>query len=146
MEFNNLIKKPKMFDMPSETDFLAFDYESPIKVLETQMRMEFEDNVVRAVKSVGIDVDKDELVRALQYDRDQYVKGYKDGKASNMVVGEWVDRYGDKYANHLYECSECHNTALYTVQRDCLGHEQIIQELSNWCPHCGVRMNWGEEE
>lgn len=55
-----------------------FDYESPIKIIEQQMQMDFENNVLNAIKSYGVVVDKDELIKALQYDRNQYEKGQAD--------------------------------------------------------------------
>lgn len=39
----------------------------------------FDDMVFRAVEEVGIEVDRDELIKALAYDRGQYEKGYGDG-------------------------------------------------------------------
>lgn len=55
--------------------------------------------------------------------------------------GRWVDRYGGKYANHLYECSECKGKALYNIEVDVLGKENLVQALSAVCPHCGARMD-----
>lgn len=59
-------------------------YKSPIEKiygdLQTQMVQEDEKLVMKAVREVGINVDKEELIKALQYDRNQYVKGYEDGK------------------------------------------------------------------
>jgi hypothetical protein len=49
--------------------------------METQM----EGDILRAVQKYGINVDKEELIRALQYDRNQYEKGYADGKADAMA-------------------------------------------------------------
>jgi DNA-directed RNA polymerase subunit RPC12/RpoP len=57
--------------------------------------------------------------------------------------GYWVDRYGGKYANPLYVCSECKEKALYKVEVDVLGSEQIVQDLSYFCPKCGARMDGG---
>lgn len=54
--------------------------------------------------------------------------------------GRWVDRYGGKYANPLYECSECKGKALYKVEVDVLRTEHIVQALSDACPHCGAKM------
>ena len=60
-------------------------YESPIEIAIRQMRIEqekkIEGEVMKAIQDYGITIDKDELIRALQYDRGQYDKGYKDGKA-----------------------------------------------------------------
>lgn len=57
--------------------------------------------------------------------------------------GRWVDRYGDKYDNHLYECSECKGKALYRFEVDELGKEIAVQDLSDYCPHCGAKMDGG---
>ena len=53
-------------------------YESPINVICGEMQMRFEDEILEAVKNVGVYVDKDELVKSLSYDRNQYSKGYND--------------------------------------------------------------------
>lgn len=59
-------------------------YKSPIETIygefETQMVQEEEKMVIKAVRKVGVNVDKDELISALRYDRNQYTKGYEDGK------------------------------------------------------------------
>lgn len=49
-------------------------YQSPIEVIQTQMRNQIEGEIYKAVMKVGVNVDKDELVKALQYDRGQYNK------------------------------------------------------------------------
>ena len=63
-----------------------FDYESPIKQFETEMKMEYENGVIRAVQNVGFHVDKEELAKALVYDRGQYEKGYEDG----LNADKWI--------------------------------------------------------
>lgn len=55
-------------------------YKSPIDVICGNLRTVFEDAVMRGVQDVGVQVDKEELVKALAYDRRQYDKGYADGK------------------------------------------------------------------
>ena len=54
-------------------------YEFPIEIIQTQMQMQMDEGILKAVQGVGIDVNKEELLKALAYDREQYVKGYKDG-------------------------------------------------------------------
>jgi hypothetical protein len=44
------------------------------------MVREDENMVIKAVRKVGVNVDKGELISALRYDRNQYTKGYEDGK------------------------------------------------------------------
>lgn len=55
-------------------------YESPIKIIAGEMQTQIDDDIYRAVQNVGINVDKEELLKALAYDRGQYEKGYKDGR------------------------------------------------------------------
>ena len=63
------------------------DYKSPIEITIGQFRWEqekrIEGEVFSAIQEVGINVDREELVKALQYDRDQYRKGYEDGVRAN---------------------------------------------------------------
>ena len=54
-------------------------YELPIEILFGDMSRKIDDKIYAATVNVGINVDRDELVRALQYDRGQYEKGYVDG-------------------------------------------------------------------
>ena len=56
-------------------------YQSPIEIIHDNMRMQIEGEVYKAVQRVGVTVDKEELLKALQYDREQYKKGYEDGYA-----------------------------------------------------------------
>ena len=71
-------------------------YESPIKIIESTIDSfskaiikKKDDAIFAEIQySFGVDVDKDELIRALQYDRNQYEKGYWDGQrdAKNELV------------------------------------------------------------
>ena len=58
-------------------------YESPIEIVFNQVNEMFEtkmeQDVVKAVMQYDIKVDKDELLKALAYDRGQYDKGYRAG-------------------------------------------------------------------
>ena len=53
-------------------------YQSPIDLIMGQMNISYENEICKAVQSVGVNVDKNELLKALQYDRGQYQKGYAD--------------------------------------------------------------------
>ena len=56
-------------------------YESPITIIEdirNGIEMELENNCLKTVYKYGIEVNKEELIKALKYDRDQYEKGYQD--------------------------------------------------------------------
>ena len=60
-------------------------YQSPIELLVTdiqhQILQQQDEQIYQAVLSYLPKVDKEELIRALQYDRDQYARGYNDGYA-----------------------------------------------------------------
>lgn len=58
------------------------NYEAPIKLFfdnyaKTLVEKE-EEEINKAVLNVGVDVDKEELIKALNYDRGQYRKGFLD--------------------------------------------------------------------
>lgn len=70
------------FELPKEPKF--YDYESPItravkEATETMMKQEEAECMVTITREVGYSVDKSELIKALNYDREQYDKGYRDG-------------------------------------------------------------------
>ena len=60
-------------------------YEPPIHLYEAPMKaiIEHRENAIYAKiqDAIDVQVDKEELIRALKYDRDQYNKGYADGIA-----------------------------------------------------------------
>jgi hypothetical protein len=73
---------------------LTDGYKSPIEVITQGVQMTIEDGVYKAVENYGINVDKDELLKALQYDRKQYQKGFADGiKAVAKILKESMCNY-----------------------------------------------------
>lgn len=58
-------------------------YESPIELIvkDTYQKIleQREENIFKAIFETGVKVDKEELLKALKYDREQYNKGYMDG-------------------------------------------------------------------
>ena len=57
-------------------------YESPIRALYSTVQKQAEENIYKAVVACDVHVEKEELIKALAYDRDQYEKGYTDALAS----------------------------------------------------------------
>ena len=92
-------------------------YESPIKIIESTLDSfskaiikQRDDAIFAEIQSsFGVDVDKAELLRALQYDRNQYEKGYADGKRDAM--DELVRCKDCKYYNERNE--DCDHPALW---------------------------------
>ena len=66
-------------------------YESPIKVFQGELETQLEGEILKAVHRVGVTVDRDELIRALRYDREQYQKGFDDAKRDAVVVTRCKD-------------------------------------------------------
>lgn len=60
-------------------------YESPIKLfisdISQQIARQQDEHTWQAIVQCVPNVDKEELIRALQYDREQYEKGYADAMA-----------------------------------------------------------------
>ena len=84
-------------------------YESPIKVVFSDLVSDSvkktDEYIVACVQQVGVKVDKDELVKALKFDRGQYEKG-------------WNDR-----DNEIVRCKDCvyckrFNDVWYLPKRD----------------------------
>lgn len=55
-------------------------YKSPIDIIQEEMRTKFDNKILEAVLKFDIRVNKDELIKALEYDRNQYLEGYKEAK------------------------------------------------------------------
>ena len=79
-------------------------YESPIKIIYGQMQTQLEGDILKAVMRTDIQVDKEELRRALQYDRDQYERGFADGY---MNAQQELVRCKDCIYRHSSEFCEC---------------------------------------
>lgn len=115
-------------------------YRSPITIIEstidsfTKSIIKQKDDAIFAEiqHSFGVDVDEKELIRALQYDRNQYEKGYADAKAEEKH-GRWEEQYkpnGNYISWDGYYCSACGKQAA----------------KSNYCPNCGADMRERKEE
>ena len=65
-------------------------YESPIEFITadiaSSISKQLDNDIYQAVVKTGVNVDKDELIKALKYDRDQYQKGYRDGYTEGMIA------------------------------------------------------------
>ena len=74
-------------------------YKSPIDVfvtnVQTQLLEQQEKQIYQAVQKCGINVDKTELIKALNYDRNQYQKGYYD--AIKWVANELLENFEEHY-------------------------------------------------
>ena len=98
-------------------------YESPIKVIQGELETQLEGEILKAVHRVGVTVDRDELIRALRYDREQYQKGFDDAREDAVVVTrckdcEHAERYERADGTAGYYCGHPQNTFTYGERWD----------------------------
>lgn len=78
MPDNNPLRR-RLFEDMNHLD----GYESPIQYFTTevahQIANQADENIWTAICKAGVTVDKDELIKAMQYDRHQYEQGYGNG-------------------------------------------------------------------
>lgn len=76
-------------------------YENPIQgefgEIQTKIIEAQENYIMQMVQDYGVTVDKEELIKALQYDRQQYEKGYADAKEEMgwIPCSERLPEYGE---------------------------------------------------
>lgn len=98
-------------------------YKSPIELIMGQLQTSIEDQIFSAVQQVGINIDKEELIKALNYDREQYQRGYHDKDAEitrckNCKYYSIEDHYGNFYGYEILAASDiptCHRWCNDTV-------------------------------
>lgn len=96
-------------------------YESPIEIFRAvddiikQVNEGTDKMVCEAVIKCGVNVNKDELIKALQYDREQYAKGYNDGikefaeRLSDLTAYYWLDNINKGHIDDLVKEMEVSN-------------------------------------
>lgn len=109
-------------------------YESPITVRIHQIAQEIEKRkeneiVCHIEEALGFDINRDELVKAMNYDRDQYKQGFKAGYSAAKDWSEWVV---DDFTG-IIDCKKCHTAAPIDITSG-------EQYRSSFCPGCGLAM------
>ena len=90
--------------------------------------------IIKTMANYGINISPGELMRALEYDRNQYEKGYEEGK-NDRPTGTWHQSFWKMPTEreirlfYYYECDFCKN-------------EVMVERIDgyNYCPHCGADM------
>ena len=88
----------------------------------SQLTKHIENEVFSIVKRYNIDVNKDELIRALPYDRNQYRKGYDDG-----VRDFYRKLIGKVTTASIVNLGECKETLIHSIGQEKL--DEILNEL-----------------
>ena len=78
--------------MKYDIDILG--YESPVTLITQdiakRVAQKQDDMILEAILKTEVVVDKDELIKAMQYDRDQYEKGYRNGYEAGYNANKWI--------------------------------------------------------
>lgn len=114
-------------------------YESPIELITTEIATRMEDDILRCTTNViqkyGININEEELKRALAYDRAQYNAGFMDGKkAYDHGTGTWESFHNDIKNIWIHKCSHCEET--FETETS----PQVWTEEYLFCHRCGARM------
>ena len=96
------INKESVDKLFPKEDIFVSGYEPPINLVMGQLQMEVENGIYKAIQKCGVDVDKVELEKALQYDREQYEMGYFNGYRAGASNGRLYEALTDIvwYDNH----------------------------------------------
>lgn len=89
-------------------------YKSPIELIYQGVEMQIERGIVKAVHKQDIIVDKEELIRALEYDRGQYKKGYADAMDSIVRCKDCKHRFYSDFDG----CYVCHHGGFNAINAD----------------------------
>lgn len=126
-------------------------YESPIEKIygdiQYQIIKQDEENVIYSVnQAVGYSVDKNELIKALKYDREQYNKGYRDGLNAN----KWIpvsERLPEKDGEYLVTASSFCGEIVFKCSFAMDLHK--VDEYNfhkHKCGFYGIDSEWGSYE
>ena len=132
-------------------------YNSPIKTsltyreLVKEVNKDTDEQIYKAVVACGVDVDRDELLRALAYDRGQYDEGFAAGyraatprwipveerlpEEGSFVLGAQYDRIapedGYEVEYFLYGSKNVYNGSLWYSWSDNGGEDMVV---THWMP------------
>ena len=107
------------------------EYESPISMatdeIISKFRKEEETFVLDSIFKLGLTVDKDELIKALQYDRDQYTEGFEAGKAigHNKTIDALAEMSVKLYDRNEYYYKEAMRDAMEIIKKVWLEEKTI---------------------
>lgn len=115
-------------------------YMSPISLSVERIVQDFNEhtdrNVLHAVMQCGINVDRDELIKALSYDRDQYRKGFNDGYEFAQTWISVKDRLPE-YNVPVLVFDQLENMHVYQLDNDALYGDTWVDYYDQ-----NIKVNW----
>lgn len=120
-------------------------YQSPISLeidierIADEIITNRDEAIVKYVNKIGVTVEKDELIKALKYDREQYEKGYADGRRSaERSFGRCTEE------SRYFHCSECGYGVMDVYEGNYSKKNEVLvfEKGHEWkfCPNCGAEM------
>lgn len=114
-----------------------FKYEPPVKIkrwsyFSDAIAIKEEEAVMAQIKvALDVSVDKEELVKALNYDRDQYTKGFEDAICQCNDKIEKLEQALDKACKVLAEDDD--EYACFVYETDEYGDENmVLRTFNDW--------------
>ena len=141
------------WDIPDNINFS--NYENPLQKIigETVNYIQQEEEneaIAHITKTLGYHIDKEELVKALNYDRDQYAKGYKAG----LNADRWIpiktrplteeEQKRHPYDSFIYDCP-LPNDGQEVLITDCYGNVETDVFCID-CDGCYFETNYDDDE
>ena len=130
----------------TEVDWTA--WKSPINMITSDLMSEIhrviedeqEKFLFEACRNVGFDIDKEELAKALNYDRDSYKKGYETGyqKAKSELWIKAIDSLPeDGQEVFIYDSFDRYHVGYYEAEKrefDCDTYSISLDDEIRWMP------------
>jgi len=98
------------------------EYKSPVQLITNQMQTKLEGQILEAIQNVGVVVDKEELIKAMNYDRDQYASGFENG------YNKAIDDYKQSIET-LEKAYKDRNYAAYQLKGAKRNEEQCLAKI-----------------
>ena len=119
-------------------------YEPVATFIKGQTETFLEGELLKVTQEMGLDVNREELLKALRYDRGQYEKGYADGCRDSRKQGRW-----ETANDGTHFCSNCGCDAPYTwddIDRNFIDSaDDVPDRISDYCYKCGAKMDGGND-
>lgn len=133
IKVNNFKIEPNLFEKIQEDKIGKAINDAAESIAE-----QFDRYVLRQVAKTGVSVDRDELVKALRYDRDQYDKGYNDGVKHGIEISTptWIP-VTEMLPEPLEDVLVCENGFI-----DVAHYDEVLQKWFDNCSYEAEPSHW----
>lgn len=125
-------------------------YEPIVHFIQRQTESFIEGELLKVTQEMGLDVDREELLKALKYDRGQYEKGYADGCRVSRKHGRWdigsrAYKTLDEWDEEIFvKCNLCGREEYVPFEFEDQKMIEYAKQQYPYC-HCGAKMDGGNE-